>query len=153
MTTYHVKVEIGQYSKSYHTYEETTFDMFIQEDNKVSANKTGIKLFMEYINSSEYYLNDLLKYDNNYQFFLLHKEEFTEYVSQKNSSINKDSLEEALKPCDGNPSSIDDYKNKVESYMFDFIQDKLEKYVSDHIHCEEIILNKIEYNCVHHHEY
>jgi hypothetical protein len=149
MTTYHVKIEIIQYSISQHTYEETTFDMYIQEDNEVSANKTGIKLFMEHINSSEYYLNDLLEYDNNYQFFLLHKKEFTEYVSQKNSSINTDSLEEVLKP-----SSIDDdYKKEVESYMFDFIQDKLEKYISDHIHCEEINLNQIKYNYVCHDEY
>ena len=96
-------------------------------------------------------LNDI-EYDNNYHFFLLHKEEFTEYVSQKNS-INTDSLEEALKPYDGNRSSIDcDYKNKVESYMFDFIKDNFETYVSDHTHCEKVILNEIKYHSVGHDE-
>jgi len=152
MNTFYIEIQfpysIPQQKTIVYTYEETTLDMYIQEDNEVSAIKTGIKLFMKHINSSDHYLNDILEYYDNYDFFLLHKKEFTEYVSQKNS-INTDSLEEALKPYDGNPSSIDDdYKKKVESYMFDFIQDNLEKYVSDNIHCEEIILNEIKYHSV-----
>ena len=129
---------------------KNTLSMYIQAHNEVTAIEIGIELIMEHINSSENYLNDI-KYDNNYHFFLLHKEEFREYVRQKNS-INTDSLEEALQPYNGNPSINYDYKKKVQSYMFDFIKDNFKTFVSDHTHCEKVILNEIKYHSVGHDE-
>ena len=126
-----------------------TYTLYVIANSEKEAIEKAISLIKDKVREGHSY--DIRASDKTTNcYFEFVKKSFTDFVQEKDSTIDITLLENALKPYPENQSVDHDYRNKVEDLMDSFIHENFDDFLKFNTSCEELTLDKVVYSCTGH---